>query len=77
MSLLTKQQAADLMEVPVSWMDALLEVGALERHTGPNGETLVDADEILAKRFASTSREAASLAHVRDMLEKLGMAHKE
>jgi hypothetical protein len=72
MSLLTKQQAADLMDVPVPWVDAFLEVGSLERHKGPNGETLIDADEILVKRFAATRFEAASLAHVRGMLKKIG-----
>lgn len=70
MGLLIRQQAADLMDVPVSWVDAFLEVGSLERHEGPNGETLIDADEILVKRF--TRFEAASLAHVRSMLKKLG-----
>lgn len=73
MSLLTRQQAADLMDVPVAWVDALLEVGSLERHEGPNGETLIDADEILAKRLAATRFEAASLAHVRQILSKLGL----
>jgi hypothetical protein len=72
MSLLTKQQAADLMDVPVPWVDAFLEVGSLERHKGANGETLIDADEILVKRFAATRFEAASLAHVRGMLKKIG-----
>lgn len=73
MGLLTRQQAADLMDVPVSWVDAFLEVGLLERHEGPNGETLIDADEILVKRFAATRFEDASLAHVRSMLKKLGL----
>jgi len=72
MCLLTRQQADDLMDVPVSWVDAFLEVGSLERHEGPNGETLIDADEILVKRFAATRFEAASLAHVHSMLKKLG-----
>jgi hypothetical protein len=73
MSLLTKEQAAALMDVSVLWVEALLELGALERHKGPNGETLIDADEILAKRFAATRFEASSLAHVRRMLKKLGV----
>jgi hypothetical protein len=73
MSLLTRQQAADLMDVPISWVDAFLEVGSLERHEGPNGETLVDADEIIVKRFAASRIEAASLAHVRQMLKKFGV----
>jgi len=73
MSLLTRQQAADLMDVPVSWVDAFLEVGSLERHEGPNGETLIDANEILEKRFAAPRFEAASLAHVQSMLKKLGV----
>lgn len=73
MGLLNGQQAAELMEVPVSWVDALLEAGSLERHEGPNGETLIDADEILAKRFAVPRFEAASLAHVRSMFKKLGL----
>lgn len=73
MSLLTRQEAADLMDVPVSWVDAFLEVGSLELHEGPNGETLVDADQILVKRFAATRFEAASLTHVRGMLKKLGI----
>lgn len=72
MVLLTRQQAADLMDVPVSWVDAFLEFGSLERLEGSNGETLIDADEILAKRFAATRFEAASLAHVRSILKKLG-----
>lgn len=73
MSLLTRQQAANLMEVPVSWVDGFLEIGSLERHEGPNGETLIDADEILEKRFAAPRLEAVSLAHVRSMLKKLGI----
>lgn len=73
MVLLTRQQAASLMEVPVSWVDALLEFGSLERHQGPNGETRIDADEILAKRLAATRFEAVSLAHVRSLLSKLGL----
>jgi hypothetical protein len=73
MSLLTKEQAADLMDVPVPWVDALLELGALEGHIGPDGKTLIDADEILAKRLAATRREAASLTHVREMLKRLGV----
>ncbi len=73
MSLLTKQQAADLMDVPSSWVDAFLEFGFLERYEGQDGETLIDADEILVKRFAATRFEAASLSHVRSMLKKIGV----
>jgi hypothetical protein len=61
------------MDVSVGWVEALLELGALERHKGPNGETLIDAEEILVKRFAAPSFEAASLTHVREMLKKLGV----
>ncbi|WP_141054909.1 hypothetical protein [Tepidiphilus succinatimandens] len=77
MGLLTRQQAADLMDVPVSWVDAFLQFGSLERYEGPNGETLVDADEILLKRFAATRHEEVSLAHVRSILKKLGVGHPE
>ncbi|WP_126448428.1 hypothetical protein [Sulfuricystis multivorans] len=73
MSLLTRQEAADMMDVPITWVDAMLEFGSLERHEGLNGETLIDADEILEKRFAAPRLEAASLAHVRSMLKKLGL----
>jgi hypothetical protein len=45
MSLLTKEQAADLMGVSVLWVDVLLEFGTLERHTGPRGETLPPVSE--------------------------------
>jgi hypothetical protein len=68
MSLLTQQQAADLMEVHVAWVDMFIELGSLERHEGPNGETLIDADEILDKHFEAPHFQTTSLAHVRSML---------
>ncbi|MGB9577766.1 MAG: hypothetical protein ACPL3S_00695 [Halothiobacillaceae bacterium] len=74
MSLLTRQQAADLMDVPIPWVDAFLEVGALKQYEGPDGEILIDADEILVKRFAATRYESASLAHIRSMLKKFGLS---
>lgn len=73
MSMLTRHEAARLMEVPVAWVDAFIEVGALEPHDGLNGETLIDADEIVAKRYAAQRFEAASLAHVHALLKKLGV----
>jgi hypothetical protein len=73
MSLLTKQQAADLMEVPVGWVNVMLELGALKSQEGLNGETLIDADEILEKRYVTPRFEATSLAHVRSMLKKLAL----
>jgi hypothetical protein len=75
MRLLSRQQAADLMEVPVGWVDGMLEIGALECHEGVHGEALIDADEIMHKGYIAPRAEAVSLSHVQAMLNKLGIMH--
>jgi hypothetical protein len=71
--MLTKHEAARMMEVPAPWVDAMVEIGALTVHRGLNGEILIDGDEILDKGFVSPRQEAVSLAHVQTMLGKLGL----
>lgn len=69
--LITKKQAADMIGVPVAWVDGMLELGALGWSVSPDGSIMIDADEILEKRYVSPELRAVSLGHVKEMLRKV------
>jgi len=57
---LTRQQVADQLDVPVVWIDGMIEAGELQYHEGPDGKILVDAEDIpFAKASGSTGGAAA------------------
>ncbi len=73
MALVNPQEAADMMGVPRAWVSSMLELGALSPHEGPNGELLIDTDEIIDKHYVEPTFKAVSLEHTRSMLRKLGV----
>lgn len=70
MPFIDKQQAAAVVGVPLPWIDAMIEIGALEHYAGLNNETLIDLDEILDKGYAEEKLAAPSLEHVQRLLAK-------
>lgn len=72
MTPISRQEAANLMGVPLSWVDAMTEVGALTAYRG-DGVFYVDEEEIHAKGFTDPGLKAASLEHVQGLLRKLGI----
>jgi hypothetical protein len=71
MELIDKQAAADLMDIPVVWLNGMVEQGKLVAHKDVNGFELIDKDDIVVKRYASKELEAPSMAHVQSMLKKI------
>ena len=67
MNLISKEAAADVMDVPVSWVNGMIERGMLEKHN-QNGMELVDADSDVVKRYASKEFESASSEHIQSLL---------
>ena len=76
MNLIDRQHAANLMGVPITWVDVMIELGALSSHEGCFGEVLVDEDEINEKGFIDPKQKAVSLEHLQSMLRKLGIVHR-
>jgi hypothetical protein len=74
MSLLTREQAAQLIGVPAPWVDAMIEIGALEYEYGQDGTLLFDQDELASKGYIDPAQTAASLGHARALLEKIRRA---
>jgi hypothetical protein len=68
MQLIDKQDAADMMDIPVYWLDGMIEQGKLEVHKDANGFEFIDSEEIIVKRYASKELETSSPAHIRHLL---------
>ena len=68
MNLISKEDAAKVMDVPVLWVNGMIEKGLLATHEDLNGHQLIDADEIIVKRYASKEFECASIDHIRALL---------
>ncbi len=71
MELIDIHDAANMMDVPVVWVDGMIKQGLLAEHSGMNGARLIDADEIIVKRYASKELEMPSMEHVQSMLKKI------
>ena len=71
MNLIDIHDAADMMNVPVVWVDGMIKQGLLAEHDGRNSTRLIDADEIIVKRYVSREFEAPSMEHIQSMLKKL------
>lgn len=68
--LTTKAEAAAMLQVPIAWIDGMIEIGALTPSKDYAGNKMIDADEIIDKGFVSPRFRAASLRHVEEMLRK-------
>jgi hypothetical protein len=71
MEMITRQQAADRLGVPVAWIDGMIEAGELQYHEGPDGKVLVDAEDIQALKGVGEPPTVPSLYHVRAMLRRV------
>lgn len=71
MKAITRQQVADRMDVPVVWIDGMIEAGELQYHEGPDGKILVDAEDIQVLKGAGDPPTVPSLSHVRAMLRRV------
>jgi hypothetical protein len=71
MEMITRQQAADRLGVPVAWIDGMIEAGELQYHEGPDGKVLVDAEDIQALEGAGEPPTVPSLSHIRAMLRRV------
>ena len=69
MKLIPKEDAAEIMDVPVFWVNGMIERGLLASHRDQAGNELIDADEIVVKRYASKEFESASPEHVQSLLK--------
>jgi hypothetical protein len=59
------------MDVPVVWIDGMIEAGELQYHEGPDGKILVDAEDIQVLKGAGDPPTVPSLSHVRAMLRRV------
>ena len=75
MNLISKEAAADLMDVPVSWVNGMIERGMLEKHN-QNGMELVDADNMVVRRYASKEFESSSSEHIQSLLRNYSIESK-
>jgi len=73
MKLISLKEAAEQMDVPDCWVIGMAKEGLLAKHQGQDGVQLIDADEIVFKRYASKEFEVPSLAHIQSMLTKFAI----
>jgi hypothetical protein len=73
MKLISLQEAAEQMDVPVSWVNGMKSQGLLADHKTKEGAQLIDADELIVKRYVSKEFEVPSLEHVQSMLKKFAI----
>lgn len=71
MELVDTGAAAEIMNIPLGWVNGMLKQGRLVEYEGRNATRLIDADEITSKHYCSTELPAPSLAHVQSMLKKI------
>lgn len=73
MTPIDKQQAANLMGVPLAWVNAMVEIGALTAYQDETGALYIDEEEIHAKGYTDPKLKAVSLEHLRALMRKVGI----
>lgn len=70
--LVTKQQAADLLDVPLRWLDGMIELGQVPVTLDESGREMIDTEELRARKLIPPKEQPVpGLEHVRAMLRKV------
>lgn len=70
MKLVDTCTAAEIMDIPVCWLNGMIKQGRLIEYIGDNATRLIDSEEIISNHYCSAELPAPSLAHVQSMLRK-------